>query len=283
MRRVVKGAQIASERYRIGAPPEPPPHALEGVAALDGREALAAPELGERLTPREVQAQLDASREEALRLVEGAHAQALGVVDEAERRARQLIDEATAALDSVRQEARGAGHEAGYAAGLEAAEAEMHGSLLSLRGLVDAARAERLAVIEAAESEIVRLALAVATRVVHRQIELDPRVVLDVARAAIARLADKETMVVRVNPGDLETIRQGREDLFPGDARQVRFVGDLRVDRGGVVIDTEAGSVDAKIENQLQEARKLLRLDEEEVTLDRQVSPGGVVGHAEAS
>ncbi|MDE2573514.1 MAG: hypothetical protein KGM44_13450, partial [bacterium] len=89
--------------------------------------------------------------------------------------------------------------------------------------------------------------------------------------------------VVRVNPADLETLRAGREELFPGDARQIRFVGDLRVDRGGVVVDTEAGSVDGKIEHQLMEARKLLRLDEDEVTLDRQVSSSGVVGHAEAS
>lgn len=284
MRRVVKGVQFTSERYRIVTLPERGPE--EHLAASDepmgvgpGWEAADA-----YSTPQiDAGAEVDAARERARAILQEAQERALAIVDEAQARAERMIDEAASSSAALREQARQAGHDSGYAEGLGAAQEQTADSVAALRTVVETAQAERRALIEAAEPEIVRLAMTVAARVVHREIETDPRVVVDVARAAIARLADKETMVVRVNPADLETMRASREELFAGDSRQIRFVGDLRVDRGGVVIDTEAGSVDAKIEHQLREARKVLRLDEEEISLDRQVSPSGVVGHAEAS
>lgn len=284
MRRVIKNAEVAAERYRV----EPAPESRLSERFAQPADAFAT-DLGDGRAPEPVEpstqaaAQLDLAREQAFAMLQEARERANALVEEARSRAEAMIDEAAEAAAALREQARRDGHDAGYAEGRHAVETEMRESAATLNALLDAAREGRRAYIEAAESEIVRLAMAVAARVVHREIESDPRVVLDVARAAIARLMDKETMVLRVNPADLETIRAGCEDLFPGDPRQIRFVGDLRVDRGGVVVDTEAGSVDAKIEHQLNEARKVLHLDEEEITLDRQVSPSGVVSHAEAS
>ncbi|TAM90347.1 hypothetical protein EPN42_05990 [bacterium] len=282
MRRVVKGAQFASERYLVKAasehsPAEPAGDPLALGAQSDAPHDLAQPQ------PALQAAQLDAAREQAFALIQDAHDRAAAIVTDAQAQSEAMIDEAAGAVASLREEARSSGHDEGLAQGRHAAEEEAAAALSTLRSIVEAGREGRRSVIASAEAEIVRLAMLVAQRVVHREIESDPRVVLDVARAAIARLSDKETMVVRINPSDLEMVREAREGLFPGDARQIRFVGDLRVDRGGVVIDTEAGSVDAKIEHQLQEARRLLHLDDDEITLDRQVSTEGVVGRAEAS
>ncbi|TAM74119.1 hypothetical protein EPN44_11955 [bacterium] len=284
MRRVVKGAHIVSERYLVTASEC---SSAEGTAPAGDPPSAGtqggAPRALEQAQSAALAAELDVAREQAFSLVHEAHDRAAAIVTDARAHSEAMIDEAAQAVASLREGARSGGYDEGLAQGHHTAEEEMAGALSALRSIVEAARDGRRSVIASAEAEIVRLAMLVAQRVVHREIESDPRVVLDVARAAIARLSDKETMVVRVNPGDLETVRTAREELFPGDARQIRFVGDLRVDRGGVVIDTEAGSVDAKIEHQLQEARRLLHLDEEEITLDRQVSSEGVVGRAEAS
>ncbi|TAM61608.1 hypothetical protein EPN52_02255 [bacterium] len=277
MRRVIKGAQIAGEHYLV-------------AAAMARSEALAGAQPGDASEPQARDgnsaadtAELDAARERAYHVIQEARERGAAMVEEARARSEALIDETAQAAAALREQARISGHDEGLREGRRTAQEELAQAAAALRGIVESAREQRRAVIAAAEPEIVRLALLVAQRVIHREIEGDPRVVVDVARAAIAHLSDKETMVVRVNPGDLEIVRAAREELFPGDARPIRFVGDLRVDRGGVVIDTEAGSVDAKIEHQLQEARRLLRLDDDGVTLDRRVSTEGMVGHAEAS
>ena len=67
-------------------------------------------------------------------------------------------------------------------------------------------------------------------------------------------------MTVRVNPADIETMREHREQLMSmNDIDNMRVIEDQRVDRGGVVIETEAGTIDAKISTQLREARRAAR------------------------
>ena len=71
---------------------------------------------------------------------------------------------------------------------------------------------------------------------------------------------------MRVNPADLERMREHRDELIAlGDIRNLRVVEDQRVDRGGVVVDTEAGTIDARISTQLDEARKILHIEDDVV------------------
>ncbi len=60
-----------------------------------------------------------------------------------------------------------------------------------MRGLHrNGATAERHKIIEAAEPELVRLAMAIAERIVHQQIAIDPNVVVENVRSAITRLVE---------------------------------------------------------------------------------------------
>jgi flagellar assembly protein FliH len=97
----------------------------------------------------------------------------------------------------------------------------------------------------------------------HREIEVAPNVVLGMVRAGLARLSGREKVTVRVNPGDLATMREHREAFQnTADVESLRIVEDQRVDRGGVVIETESGTIDAKIGTQLREVRRVFAPDE---------------------
>ena len=140
----------------------------------------------------------------------------------------------------------------------------MNDMLVTMRGLLEMARAERHKLIEDAEPELVRLALGIAERVLHQQVALDRGVVVEMAKVAIARLIERDTVTVRVNPADLERMREHREELIAiGDIRNLRVVEDKRVDRGGVVVDSETGTIDARIATQLEEARKILDIEDD--------------------
>ena len=116
----------------------------------------------------------------------------------------------------------------------------MNDMLATMRELLEMARVERRKLIEDAEPELVRLALGIAERVLHQQVALDRGVVVEMAKTAIGRLIERDGVTVRVNPADLERMREHRDALVAiGDIRNLRVVEDQRVDRGGVVVETE--------------------------------------------
>src|ERR1700681_894218 len=269
MGRVVKGVQLRVERYQLVAP-----EIAEAVAEPVSFDVEAPDEFGfadESLlldAPLGVSTQpsvnVDAIRAQAEALVEDAARNAEQLLADAHSRARALVEDAAARADTIAQEARKRGHDEGFAAGRDAADHEMNDMLVTMRGLLEMGRAERHKLIEDAEPELVRLALGIAERVLHQQIALDRGVVFEMAKTAIARLIERDTVTVRVNPADLERMREHRDELIAiGDIRNLRVVEDQRVDRGGVVVDTEAGTIDARISTQLDEARKILHIEDD--------------------
>ena len=269
MGRVVKGVQLRVERYQLNVPeiaaPPAEPTAFDDLESAEafgfsGDGLLDAP-LYETAQPA---VDVEAVRAEAQELLDVAARNAEALLEDAHERARALIEDAAARADTIAQDARRRGHTEGFTAGRDEADRQMNDMLVTMRGLLEMARAERQKLIEAAEPELVRLALGIAERVLHQQIALDRGVVVEMAKVAIARLIERDTVTVRVNPADLERMREHRDELIAiADVKNLRVVEDRRVDRGGVVVDTDAGTIDARISTQVEEVRKILHIEDD--------------------
>jgi len=176
-----------------------------------------------------------------------------------------LVAGAQARVAQIEAEARRAGDAQGRIDGKSAAEAQLAPVIATMREMIESVRAQRAAAVAAAEPEVVRLALAVAERVIHTEVQTNPNVVTENVRQALTRLVSREVVTLRVNPIDLDTIRQHRDEIVAaGDVEHLRIVEDQRVDRGGVLVETEAGTIDAKIATQLREARRAILNDGED-------------------
>ena len=69
---------------------------------------------------------------------------------------------------------------------------------------------------------------------------------------------------MRVNPGDLERMREHRDELLnDGEIKNFRIIEDQRVDRGGVVVETDGGTIDARISTQVNEAKRVLHIEDD--------------------
>jgi flagellar assembly protein FliH len=287
--RVVKNARFRSERYaleipEIAAPPVELPSAddFESSSAfgfddeLSGGLLLDGPLLD---VPPRPAVDVEALRTQAQTLLDDAARNAEVLLSDAHDRARALIEDAAARADAIAQEARKRGHDEGVAAGRAVADAEMNDMVVTMRGLLEMARIERHKLIENAEPELVRLAFGIAERILHQQVALDRGVAVEMAKVAIARLIERDTVTVRVNPADLEQMRKHRDDLIAvGDIRSLRVVEDKRVDRGGVVVDSGTGTIDARIRTQLDEVRKVLHIEDDVV-----VEPAPAVANVKAA
>ncbi len=265
MGRVVKNARVNTQRYQVAVPQ------VDRPAGSDDETYLAPQfddqsDLLELPSPQSPPIDVDAIAKQARELIDSAEQHAKSLLQDAFERASQLLADAgergEALVEKVQTDARNAGHAEGSAA----ADREMSDMMATMRNLVDMARVERHKLMESAEPELVRLAVGIAERVLHQQIALDRGVVVEMARVAIGRLVEKESVTVRVNPGDLERMREHRDELLSnGEIKNFRVIEDQRVDRGGVVVETDGGTIDARISTQLNEAKRVLHIEDEVV------------------
>ncbi len=167
---------------------------------------------------------------------------------------------AQAEAEAIRSAARAEGHADGLEAGLAEGRAQVAAALAAL----EAAGAE-LAVVrdrtaEAVERDAVSLALAIAEKLVAGTLAVEPDRVLDVVRGALRRLTERRRVTVLVHPDDLELVR----DAAPGFAGELGGIehcevqAERRLTRGGAVVRTDEGQIDASVETQLERARELV-------------------------
>ena len=274
MGRVVKNAPSSDKRYVVSPPPL--------LASSNGKSWLEDPEGFQDVVdapaepepvfppaPVEERIDWDALHREAAELIDGAAADAETLLAEARDSAKTILEAARTGAGDVHTQAHEVGHDAGHAKGVEAVEDEMEEMLGTMHGLIDMARAERHKIVEGAEPEIVKLAMGIAERIIHKSVEVDREVVIAMTKAAISQLVDRESITVRVNPIDLERMKQHRDSVLAlGETKHMRVIEDQRVDPGGVIVETDSGTLDAKVATQVEEAKRVLNLSEDEIVVE---------------
>ncbi|HBT47694.1 MAG TPA: hypothetical protein DEA73_07450 [Peptococcaceae bacterium] len=201
--------------------------------------------------------------EKAEDLLEGARREAERILQAAREEAEEL--KARAREEGFRagwEEGREAGFRAG-AAEAETLRQEAEGLRRQAEKVLEEARAAYRDTLRAAEGDIVELALEVASKIIKRQVELSPEVVLDIAKGAVQRVAEGQIYTIYAAPSDVDFLRQRREELLQdmGAGIRLQIVPDEAIHPGGFRVETENGFVDATVESQLQEARRILRAD----------------------
>ncbi len=160
-------------------------------------------------------------------------------------------EERLAALDAAREE--------GFAAGLSAGRAEVAPAAQALAAAVAELQAERARSAGAAEEAAAELALQVAEKVLGSTLEVRPELVLEATRGALRRLSEPVAATLLVNPEDAEHVREALAALSAGHGAELSVREERRVDRGGCVVRTEVGEVDARVDAQLERAAEIVR------------------------
>lgn len=171
-----------------------------------------------------------------------------------------ILSAAWAEAEQVREQARREGEAAGRADGLAAAAeqvAQAIGALAQAAAEINGLRDE---VVAALESQSAELALALSEHIVGGAVEVAPRRVVDVTRGALRRLVERHRVIVVVNPADLELVADAGPSLQHelGGIDHLDVQADRRIGRGGVLVRTEYGELDASIAAQLQSAREIV-------------------------
>ncbi|HNT36718.1 MAG TPA: FliH/SctL family protein, partial [bacterium] len=213
------------------------------------------------------------SREDLLRQAQATLQQAQKekqtILSNALAEKERILNQARLERDEIQRRAYEEGYEKGLQEGLNKGTQQGRQEVLKvqkpigdrLQGIVDAAEQAFSRVCTECEHDMIELIISVAEKVIHQQIDQSNEIVLNMVRETIARSADKREVLLRVNPDDVELVREHQEVLSAefDDMRVLRLEPDPRITRGGCLLETSSGCVDGRVEAQLAETRKAFR------------------------
>ncbi len=174
-------------------------------------------------------------------------------LETAKHQAERIVAEAEAQAESIAAEARSQGYDAGLTEGLQTAEEQCKEYLLQIAEMAKNAAVDRDRMVRMAQRELSALALAIATRVIHREVATDPSVVLSMVESALQRIPVENQVRILVNPEDTELLQSKWSSLLGSLSLgcEVELLPDERVGKGGCLIETRGGMVDSRIETQM--------------------------------
>ncbi|HEY3418409.1 MAG TPA: FliH/SctL family protein [Armatimonadota bacterium] len=176
-------------------------------------------------------------------------------------------EEASAIIATAHQETeqlRQGAHEEGLAAGREEGQAlatqQIQGKMIELEALEAAVNEERDAFFTQAETEVVRLAITIAEKVLAQQLSAQPEIIVDLARTHLKRLRERKVVRLRVNPEDIPYLSEARQQLIreSDGVEEIQLHDDRRVGRGGFILETDSAALDARVTSQLEVIKKAL-------------------------
>ena len=121
--------------------------------------------------------------------------------------------------------------------------------------LIDQFAQERDRFLRAVEREVVKLALAVAARILRREAQMDPLLLTGAVRVALGQLSGSTEARVRVPQSELDLWKDALA-LLPNLTIKPQVIAGEGMLLGDCIIETTLGSVDLGIRSQLGEIER---------------------------
>jgi len=152
------------------------------------------------------------------------------------------------------QEAHAAGMREGEAAGRSRGAAEIQPMIERLTRTIDELSQLRARFRKDAEADMVKLSLAIAHRVLRRELAVDPEALHGLVMAALEKLQGQELCRVKVHPSHAALVTSLLQKSVTGNAIEV--IPDASREPGTVIFETQRGNLDASVDSQLREIER---------------------------
>lgn len=114
--------------------------------------------------------------------------------------------------------------------------------------------------IAMATSDIAEMAIAVAEKIIQKELETDPNIVLNIITEVLKEMGkNQKSITIRVNSADIDLVKEHIPEIYPySGANEVTIVAvaDGSVEWGSCIVETDTGLVDARFSTQLSVLKK---------------------------
>ncbi len=175
--------------------------------------------------------------------------------------AEKMIKEAELKVSEIEHEAYKRGYDAGREEGYKEGQAEVMRLIDRLGTIVSTAVDIRDEIIRSSEKLMTEMILMIARKVIKDEIVERREVVINNIKEALQRVKDRDRIDIRVNFADLDMTTAHKDELIKmmESLKKVNIYEDSRVERGGCIIETDVGAIDARISTQLEAIEEAIR------------------------
>ena len=184
-----------------------------------------------------------------------AENEASNIIARAKNEAAQIIADAEAERDRLRNEAQTSGFEQGHKEGYEKGVAEVDRLVDRMHRILEAVMQRREEILADTESQIVELVILMARKVIKILSENQKNVVMANTLAALKKVKTRGEVTLRVNLEEVKLTSEHAQEFIQHveNVKGITVLEDSSVERGGCIVETDFGSIDARISSQLQE------------------------------
>lgn len=175
------------------------------------------------------------------------------IINEATVEAERIRTDARAMLSRVRQDTEEA-KKNGYTEGREEGLSFVTEQSVALANLKEKFYKD-------AEPEIIKLVMIIAEKVIGKMVRENESAIKSIVRQAVESSIG-ERIVVRLNPEDYKVVAEEAENFkdILDRTKRISFKEDETITKGGCLVETEVGTIDARLETQLKAIKKALEL-----------------------
>ena len=187
------------------------------------------------------------------------------IISKAQHQANQMIIDANFQSEKIKQQAQDIGFLQGYEEGKKQGRQEvqlfLEDAVLQAQTVLAAAKQEAEIIVQSSQQDIMKLAFAIAEKILAQEIEKNQEATLPIIIAALQEVRDQDKITVMVAPEDYEMILQSKRDLqiIIGGEKSLIITPDATLTRGSYFVETMNGKLDARIDTQLAILKKTLQ------------------------
>lgn len=172
-----------------------------------------------------------------------------------EAEAEAVVAKAKREVDEITQAAEKEGFKEGFNKGFEEGKTEADRLISRIHSILNGIADRRIEIMESLEPQLIDMTLLIAKKVIKILSENQKNIIIHNALEALKKLKTRSNVVIRLNTDDLDVMSERKQDFIEEVEKLegLTLIEDGTVDRGGCVIETDYGEIDARISSQLRE------------------------------
>jgi flagellar assembly protein FliH len=134
---------------------------------------------------------------------------------------------------------------------------EIQEKIISLLSQIEASKKE---IFNNAHTILLNLCFEIAKRIIKSESQINKDVVLNVLKRSLSFISDREKIIIRVCKDELETVANRKDFWMPVSERfeSITIEPDDRIEKGGCIIESNSGIVDARLGVQFEELKEII-------------------------
>jgi len=163
-----------------------------------------------------------------------------------ERAEKELVEKIEAAFRE--------GYQQGSGDGYKKAQTQIEPMMERLAKTISELASTRSSLRREAETDVVKLSVAIARRILNRELSVDPEALVGMVNVALSRLDKREVHRVSVHPQEALPVQNALSRI--GLASSVEIISDPKLESGSLLFETSRGTLDASVQTQLKEIER---------------------------